>query len=119
MLIIEVLIYLAAVFLLTAFGALLFIVLTNPYRDKLLKRLDTMLCEKDGFWSSTRFRFLFEMFIANASFWGLVIYLTIKNSKFPNIPESILIAYGGIQIISAVLKFKQKTVETEEPAEEK
>lgn len=75
-----------------------------------------MLCEKDGFWSSTRFRFLFEMFIANASFWGLVIFLTIKNSKFPDIPESILIAFGGVQIISAVLKFKQKTVEI--PSEE-
>lgn len=111
MLIAQVLIYLVAVFLLTALGVLLAIVLTNPYRDKLLKRLDSMVSEKDGYWSSTRFRFLFEMFIANASFWGLVIFLTIKNNKLPDVPESILIAYGGIQIISAVLKFKQKEVE--------
>jgi len=121
MLVIEVLIYLAAVFLLTALGALLFLIFTPPYREKLLKRLDTMLSEKDGYWSSTRFRFLLETLVANAAFWGLVIFLTIKNNKFPNIPESILIAYGGIQIISAVLKFKQKTIESEptEPIEEK
>ena len=118
MLVAEALIYLAAIFLLTAFGALLFIVLTKQYRDKLLMRLDSMVSEKDGYWSSTRFRFLFEMLIANTSFWGVVIFLTIKNTKLPEVPESILIAYGGTQIISAILKFKQKTVETS-PEEEK
>ena len=99
MLIIEVLIYLAAVFLLTAFGALLFFILTPPYREKLLKRLDTMLSEKDGFWSSTRFRFLLETLIANASFWGLVIYLTIKNSKFPNIQVEKSSTFVGSRVI--------------------
>lgn len=82
--------------------------------NKLLEKLSTMLQENagNGAWSSTRFSFIFAVIISNIVIFLALTVLTVKEGKFPEVPEGILWLYALANGIAFTGKVVQKTKET-------
>lgn len=77
------------------------------------KKLESMVItngEKSS-WSSNRVAFLFTMILSNVIVWGAIVYLTLLNGAFPDIPQSIVIIYGAANGIASIAKVWQKREE--------
>lgn len=82
--------------------------------SKLLERLSTMLQENSGggAWSSTRFSFIFAVILSNVVIFVTLTVLTVKEGKFPDIPEGILWLYALANGIAFTGKVVQKAKES-------
>lgn len=90
----------------------------STFKHELFNKIQGMFIENsdDGLWSSSRVVFVFTATLSNIILWVGILYLLIKNSNFPIVPESIIVVYGvanGITSISKILQKKQERLESE------
>lgn len=86
--------------------------------NKIVMKLGSMLRENDASknWSSTRFSFLLATMLSNIIIFIILTVLTIKNGKFPEIPEGVLWLYALANGLSFAGKVSQKTQEVKSNA---